>query len=96
MSALNSLVDKTNRVTQRSNRGTAIPRQLLDSERSNSLGIVETDYFHFALPPHELVLENGVKLGPITVAYETYGTLNDQRSNAILILHALSGDAHAK
>jgi len=95
MSALNSLVDKTNRVTQRSNRGTAIPRQLLDSERSNSVGIVETDYFHFALPPHELVLENGVKLGPITVAYETYGTLNEQRSNAILILHALSGDAHA-
>jgi homoserine O-acetyltransferase len=95
MSALNSLVDKTNRVTQRSNRGTAIPRQLLDSERSNSLGIVETDYFHFALPPNELVLENGVKLGPITVAYETYGMLNDQRSNAILILHALSGDAHA-
>jgi homoserine O-acetyltransferase len=59
------------------------------------LGIVETDYFHFALPPNELVLENGVKLGPITVAYETYGMLNDQRSNAILILHALSGDAHA-
>ncbi len=57
--------------------------------------MVQTQYFDFAHPPHELVLETGEKLGPITVAYETYGKLNDQRSNAILILHALSGDAHA-
>ena len=56
---------------------------------------MQTKYFHFALPPDELILESGEKLGPITVAYETYGELNDQRSNAILILHALSGDAHA-
>jgi homoserine O-acetyltransferase len=57
--------------------------------------IVKTKYFTFAHPPHELELENGEKLGPIKVAYETYGILNEQRSNAILILHALSGDAHA-
>ncbi len=57
--------------------------------------IVNTKYFTFAQPPHKLELENGDKLGPITVAYETYGRLNEQRSNAILILHALSGDAHA-
>ncbi|MFH1821939.1 MAG: homoserine O-acetyltransferase [Methanobacteriota archaeon] len=57
--------------------------------------IVETKYFTFAQPPNELELENGDKLGPITVAYETYGKLNEQKSNAILILHALSGDAHA-
>ena len=40
-------------------------------------------------------LDSGEKLGPITLAYETYGQLNADRSNAILILHALSGDAHA-
>jgi homoserine O-acetyltransferase len=40
-------------------------------------------------------LESGEKLGPITLAYETYGELNSQKSNGILVLHALSGDAHA-
>lgn len=40
-------------------------------------------------------MESGEKLGPITLAYETYGALNGKKSNAILVLHALSGDAHA-
>ncbi|MFH1378816.1 MAG: homoserine O-acetyltransferase [bacterium] len=62
---------------------------------NNSVGIVKTQSFTFAEIPHEFVLENGKKLGPITVAYETYGTLNKAKSNAILIVHALSGDAHA-
>jgi homoserine O-acetyltransferase/O-succinyltransferase len=55
----------------------------------------ETKQFTFATPPNELVLESGEKLGPITLAYETYGELNADKSNAILVLHALSGDAHA-
>jgi len=55
----------------------------------------ETKYFAFAQPPDELALESGEKLGPITLAYETYGELNKQKSNAILVLHALSGDEHA-
>jgi homoserine O-acetyltransferase len=42
-----------------------------------------------------LTLESGEKLGPITLAYETYGQLNADKSNAILVLHALTGDAHA-
>lgn len=61
----------------------------------SSVGIVQTQYFTFAEPPNELELACGRKLGPITLAYETYGELNDDKSNAILILHALSGDAHA-
>lgn len=61
----------------------------------SSVGIVETRHFTFAEPPHEMVLESGEKLGPITLAYETYGELNHAKSNAVLILHALSGDAHA-
>jgi homoserine O-acetyltransferase len=55
----------------------------------------ELKYFTFANPPNELALESSEKLGPITLAYETYGTLNKQKQNAILVLHALSGDAHA-
>jgi homoserine O-acetyltransferase/O-succinyltransferase len=51
--------------------------------------------FTFGYPPTELILESGEKFGPITIAYETYGELNSQKSNAILVVHALSGDAHA-
>jgi len=63
--------------------------------QKDKLDFVETKYFTFAHPPNELALENGENLGPITLAYETYGTLNREKSNAILILHAFSGDAHA-
>ncbi len=61
----------------------------------DSVGIVETQYYTFANPPNEMVLASGEKLGPITLAYETYGKLNEDKSNAILITHALSGGAHA-
>jgi homoserine O-acetyltransferase/O-succinyltransferase len=63
--------------------------------QSSSIGLADPKFFTFAEPPNELVLESGERLGPITMAYETYGQLNEDRSNAILILHALSGDAHA-
>jgi homoserine O-acetyltransferase len=42
-----------------------------------------------------LDLDCGITLGPVEVAYETYGTLNEAKSNAICVLHAFSGDAHA-
>ncbi len=58
-------------------------------------GITEIRYYSFARPPREMMLESGKKLGPIMIAYETYGRLNKNRNNAIMVLHALSGDAHA-
>ena len=62
---------------------------------NDSVGVVETRRHTFAGPGDELVLECGDRLGPITLAYETYGALNSDKSNAVLALHALSGDAHA-
>jgi len=64
-------------------------------KRDKQIGSVETRYYTFAHPPSELELESGEKFGPITLAYETYGKLNSEKSNAILIHHALTGDAHA-
>ena len=59
-----------------------------------SVGLVEKKSYTFAEPPNEMILECGAKLGPITIAYETCGKLNDDKSNAVLICHALSGDSH--
>ena len=42
-----------------------------------------------------LSLDNGSQLAPVDVAYQSYGELNEDRSNAVLILHAFTGDAHA-
>jgi homoserine O-acetyltransferase/O-succinyltransferase len=53
--------------------------------------VVQTQYFTF----DELKLENGEVFGPITIAYETYGQLDAKKANAVLVLHALTGDAHA-
>ncbi len=68
----------------------AVKKEVLLLEKS--VGIVTTEYAEFDL---ELQLESGRLLGPITLAYETYGQLNDSRSNAILVTHAWTGDAHA-
>jgi homoserine O-acetyltransferase len=40
-------------------------------------------------------LDSGIEFGPFTIAYQTYGALNRERSNAILLCHALSGDQFA-
>ena len=63
-------------------------------DEEQSVGIVTTEQWRFAEPPDELHLRCGTKLGPVDVAYETYGELTPERDNAILICHALSGDAH--
>ena len=61
---------------------------------AGSAGIVSTHYVTFDKPGQELTLEGGGTLAPFTIAYETYGTLSERRDNAILVTHALSGDAH--
>lgn len=63
-------------------------------QTGDSVGIVEKQLFTFAAPPDRLKLESGAGIGPLTIAYETCGTLNKDKSNAILVLHALSGDSH--
>jgi homoserine O-acetyltransferase len=69
-----------------------IKNKIIDS---TSVGVVETKSFTFAEDGEKFKFEKGDTLGPIALAYETYGSLNRDKSNAILILHALSGDAHA-
>lgn len=59
---------------------------------SKNIGIVETKYFEFE---ETIKLEKGVEFGSVTIAYETYGKLNKDKTNAVMVFHALSGDAHA-
>ena len=56
-----------------------------------SVGIVKTQTYQH---PSPLPLESGETLPSLTLAFETYGKLNREKSNAILVCHALSGDAH--
>jgi len=63
-------------------------REYADSD--GRYGLVQTQYADF----EGILLESGVFLGPLKVAYETYGTPSPEKDNAVLILHALSGDAH--
>ena len=60
----------------------------------NSVGIVQTYTARVVEQDKPLRLDCGKTLGPIDVAYETYGRLNEAHDNAVLICHALSGDAH--
>lgn len=57
-----------------------------------SLGNVSTKYYKMK---EDLQLDTGNILETPTIAYETYGKLNNEKSNVILVCHALTGDAHA-
>ena len=61
----------------------------------NSVGIVIPQNYTFGETADDaLSLDCGQSLGPVNICYETYGELNSDASNAILITHALSGNAH--
>ncbi|HSV27091.1 MAG TPA: homoserine O-acetyltransferase [Sedimentisphaerales bacterium] len=66
----------------------------MDNRQDGSVGIVETKTVRVAEADLPLKLECGKSLGPIDVAYETYGALNEEGTNAVVICHALSGNAH--
>ena len=62
--------------------------------RGVSVGLSEKLFYTFAEPPGQLILESGARLGPVTLAYEMFGRLNEARDNVILVTHALTGDSH--
>ena len=63
-----------------------------DTLPEDSIGLVSAQTMHFDAP---LALACGRSLDSYDLVYETYGTLNEDKSNAILICHALSSDHHA-
>jgi len=66
----------------------------MKDDLKNSVGVVQTKTVRIIEPDKPLKLRCGKSLGPIDIAYETYGQLNEGGDNVILICHALSGDAH--
>jgi len=58
-----------------------------------SYGIVEKQFL--SVKDEDFTLQCGEKLKNITIAYETFGSLNKKKNNAILVCHALTGDSHA-
>ena len=60
-----------------------------------SVGWTEPHVITLADESNPLLLDCGEELAPISVEYEMYGEMNQNKDNVILLLHALSGDAHA-
>lgn len=63
-------------------------------DSSRSVGLTKAGKITIADPDNPFLTDSGVLLSHVEVEYETYGTLNKEKSNCILICHALSGDAH--
>jgi len=67
---------------------------MIAEKEENSVGIVQTRTMRVVEQNKPLELDCGKALAPIDAAYETYGKLNDSGDNAVLVCHALSGNAH--
>ena len=73
----------------------SIPSPAISADdRSHEVDHPSSPVAHFGAD-QPLRLDCGVDLSPFQIAYQTYGELNADRSNAILITHAFTGDAHA-
>ena len=72
----------------------AIIEYNMEERLKNSVGIVQTRVLQVVSADDPLRLQSGKVLGPIDVAYETYGRLNEVQDNVVLICHALTGNAH--
>ena len=64
------------------------------TDEPGSIGIVTPRQTKLFTGRDPLRLECGAELDSVQGQYETYGELSDTRDNAILVCHALSGDAH--
>jgi homoserine O-acetyltransferase/O-succinyltransferase len=60
-----------------------------------SIGPTTTQFFTFGSSEDPFPLRSGASLDEVTLAYETYGELNAEKSNAVLLFHALTGSHHA-
>ncbi len=63
----------------------------MSENSTSSVGIVKAQQAHFDAP---ITLKSGETLPQFDLVYETYGTLNADKSNAVLVCHALSGTHH--
>ena len=62
---------------------------------SHSISHVQAQFYEFHDPDHPLVLRVGRPLSRFTLAYEMYGRMNADKSNVILLFHAMTGSQHA-
>jgi len=67
-------------------------KNLFSEKKGQNIGIVHSMNSEI---PGIFTLENGKTLSHVRIEYEMYGKMNADKSNVILICHALTGDAHA-